>query len=122
MTVNRSTLDAMSHVPPTDAALACVAAARLSRIVTTDTIGEIVRGPSQRWAAGHEHAESPPGWRTHLVGGLQCPFCVGFWLGLGVIGSYAVVRDKPKALAAWRFLAAGLSMNYVVGHVSSRLD
>src|SRR5690606_39896638 len=62
------------------------------------------------------------GWRSKLVSGLDCPFCVGTWVGFAAIGSYLIARRRPAPLAVWRFLAAGLGMNYMVGHVCSRID
>lgn len=128
MTLARSTLFGMTQTRTFDALLGAVAAARLSRVATTDDAGLLVRVPAQRWAARHEHGDQgidnwgAVGWRTHLVGGLECPFCVGFWLGAGVVVSYAAVRDTPRALAVWRIIAGSLALNYVVGHVSSRID
>lgn len=122
----RSTLVAMIRLQ--DALLATGASVRLSRAVTTDTIGLVVREPAHRWANRHDHffvgdeLWSRNGWRTHLVDGLECPFCVGFWIGLGVVVLRVAVDDRPKAVKAWRTVAAALTMNYAVGHVSSRMD
>lgn len=48
----------------------------------------------------------------YLVG-LECPHCVGFWVGVAVAGSYVVARRGKRSLAAWRFVAATLSLNIV---------
>lgn len=98
-----------------DIAMAVGATLRLSRVVTTDDAGMLVRIPAERWAKDSVN-------RQHVVGGLECPFCVGFWIGLGVLTTYAAVRKNPAALTGWRVAAGSLAMNYVVGHASSRLD
>lgn len=116
----------------------------MTRFFTTDTLGGwLVTDPAQKWAQRHEAPAreqtqmvggrlervavpdefSPDhGWRSKLVSGLDCPYCVGTWVGFAAIGSYLIARRRPATLAVWRFLAAGLGMNYVVGHVSSRID
>lgn len=116
----------------------------MTRFFTTDTLGGwLVTDPAQKWAQRHEAPAreqtqmvggrlervavpdefSPDhGWRSKLVSGLDCPYCVGTWVGFAAIGSYLIARRWPATLAVWRFLAAGLGMNYVVGHVSSRID
>lgn len=59
--------------------------------------------------------------RARLVKGLDCPFCVGFWIG-GVIllGEATIGRSPLRPL--WRFGIAMLGLNYLVGHISSRID
>lgn len=117
----------------------------MTRFFTTDTLGGwLVTDPAQKWAREREAPReeetvmlwgakverrsvleefSPDhGWRSKLVSGLDCPYCVGTWVGFAAIGSYLIARRRPATLAVWRFLAAGLGMNYVVGHVSSRID
>lgn len=84
-------------------------------------------GQNARTVEAREHTlrmEPDPdnGWRSKLVSGLDCPHCVGTWVGYAAIGSYLFARRWPATLAVWRFLAAGLGLNYVTGHVSSRID
>lgn len=116
-----------------------LATARLSRFITSDTLGEwIVREPANEWAAKHDAPQKQrlvydddtdagpdidprDGWRSKLVSGLGCPFCVGFWLGLVVLAASALTR-VPVLGKLIRFAGFGLALNYVVGHVSSRLD
>lgn len=110
---------------------------RLTRFVTEDWLGHwwIVQ-PARRWAVfgtrlyhtlpesiDAEWAENEPRtWRQKLVKGLDCPFCVGFWLGAAVLLSLAIARAVPPLLPLWRFAMAALSLNYITGHVSSRID
>jgi hypothetical protein len=105
-----------------------LATARLTRLVTTDVLGdELIVQPARAWAARPvtdllhssepiepgdlEDAERQAQQRTKLVDGLECPFCVGFWIGLSVI-----ILPIPRTLKR------ALALNYVVGHMSGRLD
>ena len=110
---------------------------RVTRLLTTDALGQwLVGQPARRWARGKDPdawepdpddpgALQPSGrmWRTRLVSALSCPFCVGTHVGFAVLASRALAeRGGPRTLAAWRAVAGGLALNYVVGHVSARLD
>ena len=121
-------------------ALLVLAALRATRFVTTDWLGEwwLVR-PAKRWAVRAESpihsGPRPPGWdpddrdpdpdngwRSKLVHGLDCPFCVGFWIGLLVLVAEVRLGRVPGVRAVWRFGVSAFALNYVVGHVSSRID
>lgn len=126
---------------PARLALLALATARLTRFVTTDWLGEwwLVR-PAKRWAVRREppatraptlapyvaadDAEPAPdnGWRSKLVHGLDCPFCVGFWIGGAVLVGEAATRRAPRLRGAWTLALGALALNYLVGHVSSRID
>lgn len=72
-----------------------------------------------------EYSEEPDpdnGWRSKLVHGLDCPFCVGFWIGGAVLVGEAVTRRAPRLRGAWTLALGALALNYLVGHVSSRID
>lgn len=62
------------------------------------------------------------GWRSKLVSGLDCPFCVGFWVGVLVLLGDVLTRRVRPLRALWTFAAGALALNYVTGHISSRLD
>ena len=124
------------------AGLLLLASVRLTRFVTSDFLGEwTLVGPAKRWAHRHESGaeaqgqaedayrwgqpiptpEPWQGWRSKLVKGLDCPFCVGFWLGgLVLLGEATLGRSPLRPL--WRFGLTMLGMNYLVGHLSSRID
>lgn len=131
---------------------------RLTRFVTTDTLGQwVLRGVAERWASRRENArrtamlevlgdlpphvdgstsevvrrwetqlseDEPVSWQGRLVSGLACPFCVGFWIGLALITvSVFVVSSGVDALMwSWVVLLGSLALNYVVGHISARID
>jgi hypothetical protein len=101
-----------------DILLVLGATMRLTRLVVTDDLGAwLVREPLDRYCIRQDNAHL-----DRLYTGVACPFCVGTWIGYGTLASYAVFRRSPVTLSAWRFVTAGLALNYVVGHVGSRLD
>lgn len=114
-----------------DLALLLGATLRLSRLVTTDYIGEWwIRDPAERWVDRHKtfsHSQGnvdlyEKGWRGKVITGLECPFCVGFWLGLAAIISLELAGGPGSAAEWWRYTAGGLALNYIVGHISARAD
>lgn len=136
-----------------DSLLIVGASLRLTRFITTDYLGHwwIVR-PARAWALRHwpavtkgwttadgqpsdtiiladhlwhdidEDAPTMP-WQVKLVKGLDCPFCVGFWLGGAVILTGIICTALgPIPRAVWRFGVATFALNYLVGHVSKRIE
>lgn len=66
-------------------------------------------------------ASDPITWQGRLAYGLECPFCFGFWVGaLLFLGTWATAFTLLET--AWIIALAVLGLNYIVGHVSSRLD
>lgn len=100
-----------------DTSLAVLAAARLSRLVITDDIGRWwIREPVDRAMDAYaETAEIEPWWWKYRSG-LECPFCVGFWLGGAVLVGHAAL---PRPM--WRAAAGALALNYVASHIGARL-
>lgn len=130
-------------------ALVALAALRVTRFFTSDSLGEWwVAGPAKRWAWRREATTDPAvlaqleevferdlrdgkpqetpsaqyGWRSKLVSGLDCPFCVGFWAGVLVLLGDVVTRRVRPLRGLWTFALGALALNYATGHVSSRLD
>lgn len=82
-----------------------------------DLLSSDYQGPA---VVGWEPEREPWWWKYRA--GLDCPFCIGFWLtGAVMLSRYLVGRDS-RAVSVWRFVTGVLSLNYVVAHVSSRLD
>lgn len=107
-----------------DALLVTGLALRATRLVTTDQIGErYVQRPAYELARKHLDTHgAPPSW-DWLRDGLGCPYCVGYWLGVGALVSERATRNAPGPVrGSWRLLAGSFTLNYVVGHLSSRLD
>lgn len=110
-----------SQIPASDLALIAGCSARLTRVVVSDHVGAwFILDPVDR--ALERNGADPGGWAARAALGLQCPFCVGTWLGFATLASYLIARRSRATLALWRFVAGGLSLNYLVGHVSSRID
>ena len=116
---------------PTDLALVLGATARLSRLVVVDEIGQWwikdpidsameAYGDREIAAAEREGREPRTPWWWKYRSGLDCPFCVGFWLGAGVLASERVTRGTPLR-GPWRFAVGALTLNYVVAHTAARL-
>lgn len=104
-----------------DITLLVLATLRVSRLVTTDNL------PGQWWIhaplykKAYGKGGTTPAWAKYLDG-LGCPFCVGFWIGLVAVVSLWLVGGPGEAADWWRWLAGAFALNYVVGHVASRLD
>lgn len=131
--------------------VATLAAARMTRFFTSDTLGEwVVVGPAKTWATQQEAprdaegeawvldaleapaagriVDAPPphwGWRSKLVSAFDCPYCVGQWMAalatVGVAVHRSPLTPGPVKLGL-SLLGGALAMNYVTGHVSSHLD
>lgn len=121
--------------------IAALTTLRLTRFSTSDFLGEwLLVGPAKRWAWRETHPTKRPiaagmtdgtpiptpdpttGWRSKLVKGLDCSFCVGFWLGALVLLAEIVAPRIPVVRHLWRFAAGALALNYVTGHISARID
>jgi len=102
-----------------DAVIVTAATLRLTRLVVVDDVGRWwIKEPAERWV---ERGEMPA-WtaegepltkRAKLVTGLDCPFCVGFWIGAVVLAGHRL----PGA----RVVLLPLALNEVVGHLAARL-
>ena len=73
------------------------------------------------------HEEEALSWQARLVSGLRCPFCVGFHLAW-IIPTLTLAVFAVPALAGswvstvWLIVLLALTMNYILAHVSARLD
>lgn len=100
--------------------------ARVSRFFTADYLGDWwVVGPLSAKAAArdarwHGGFKSPTHrYVTHLF---DCPFCIGFWVAVGTTISLLLAGGAGDASQWWRWVAGAFTLNYVVGHLSARLD
>lgn len=71
---------------------------------------------------GHLVPDEENGWRSKLVSGLECPFCAGFWAGAALLAADMALPREGVARTAFTWGTRALAMNYVAGHISSRLD
>lgn len=97
-----------------DIALILGASARLSRLVIVDDAGfYLFRKPAATKIKNTKVREV-------VLDGLDCPFCIGFWLALLVVTSY-FVATKTKTLWIWRILFGSLAANYAAAHLGIAL-
>lgn len=60
-------------------------------------------------------------WQAKLAKGLDCPHCVGFWIGGAVLVAERSLRHT-RAGGLLRLGLSALALSYVTGHISQRLD
>lgn len=98
------------------------ASLRLTRLVVSDKIGQWwVKDPIDK--AMDRYAERNPSvepWWWKYRDGLDCPWCVGFWLGAGTLASYKLAKGT-RAESLWRLAAGALTLNEIATHLGSRL-
>jgi hypothetical protein len=89
-------------------------AARLIRLTVVDTIAgparDLVRRAGLR-AAGDRGLV----WADDLI---SCPFCIGWWISVGVVGSWLAAGGT----LVWQAVAAAFTLSYVAGHLVAALD
>lgn len=108
-----------------------LAAARLTRFITKDTLGGwLIREPIARAmqnyacaAAGKHTREGRPGhptppWWWKYETGLHCKWCVGFWLAAGTLITEKATRGTC-ARPVIRTLGGALALNYVTAHLET---
>ena len=108
-----------------------LAAARLTRFVTRDTLGGwLIREPiaramqnyAQQTAQRHQregrpgHPQKPWWWKYEV--GLHCKWCVGFWLCAATITVEKATRGTCVR-PLMRTLGGALALNYVTAHLET---
>lgn len=103
--------------------------ARLTRFVTQDTLGQwLIHEPVDKAMDGYyarmeaeakRDGKSPsePWWWRYRQG-LDCPWCVGFWLALGTVATERATRNPQSAGAkalrtSLEVVGGALALNYV---------
>lgn len=129
--------------------LVALATARATRFFTADKLGEwAIVGPLKRWAWRRESTADPAvlaqleevferdlregkpqespaahyGWRSKLVGGLDCGYCLSPWIFGGLLIGSAIASRVPGLRHVFSWLLTTLAGSYVVGHTWNRLD
>lgn len=106
----------------TDQALILGSTMRLTRLIVTDDWGQwLIVDPIEKRFDVDRNRSDPLTPAEKAATMLSCPFCVGYWLGVGVLASYHLTGASPKARRAWRFVAATLTLNEVAAHLGVRL-
>lgn len=94
---------------------------RLTRFVVADSLARwYLREPANRWA-GWDPDYEPASHRQRLVSGLECQYCVGFWIAVLATASLAAAIAFDL-LVPWRWVAGAFTLNYVVAHIVGWLD
>lgn len=91
-----------------DLLLLVLATLRFTRLVTNDTITQ----PLRDYFQGSDFMDEL----------LHCPFCIGWYLGAVITAALWLAGGPGDAADWWRYGAGVFALNYVVAHVSSRLD
>ena len=84
---------------PHDLIVDALAVFRLTRLATTDTFPPVMHA---RWRLMRRFPDGS--WPVELI---ECPWCMSFWIGLGVV----VMRRSPW----WRPVALALASSAVAG-------
>lgn len=109
------------------------AAARITRLVVTDTITEparawllprIARSRFERTRISHGMDASPPTRiRGFVLDMLQCPWCIGFWISAALIGAASLASGVWVDITGhwWADLPiAALAVSYLVGWLADQ--
>lgn len=112
---------------PLTTVLTLGATLRLTRLIVTDDLGQWwVKDPIDQAAARwwehrvelHHPYEPEQPWWWKYRSGLDCPWCVGFWVAAGVLGSAALAGEKRT----WRYVTGALTLNYVAATLASAVE
>jgi len=94
-----------------DALLIVGATMRLTRFITQDDLGAMwVKDPIDRWM--HSKPARLEAVDHRYLAGLECPHCVGTWVGFAVLATTLATR-RTRLAGPWRFVMAGLTLNTV---------
>lgn len=107
-----------------DLTILVLASLRFTRLFTTDSIpgNWWIYGPLYKRAVLAEKRKGGRLWWSKYLEGLTCPFCIGFWMCVVVLASLMLVGGPGDAPVWWQVFFGVFALNYVTGHVSSRLD
>jgi hypothetical protein len=111
-------LDLIIAIVLIDVPLLVIGTLRLVRLAIVDDLGRRMLIPLESRLRGRLSEG-----KQWVADGFICPFCIGMWIGLFVVGTYVAADLTPGwYLMAWRILFGALALNYVVGHLAVRLD
>jgi hypothetical protein len=108
-----------------DLGLLLGATLRIVRLIVADDFPGtwLIREPATRWAMVREKYLSDdwiPGWRSKLIQGLSCPFCIGLWIAAAMVLLLAAVGGPGHAPDWWRIATGILTLNWVAAHLGIR--
>jgi hypothetical protein len=100
---------------PVALAVNALAAYRLTRLWTRDYLPPQAHVPKQVQEKQDEVQDAKGTTADHPLSELvHCPWCVGFWISVGVVGAATLA---PRA---WRPLATALAFSAVVANIAVR--
>lgn len=104
ITQARSRRSLPERIPPSDIVLLGLATFKLSRLITKDKVTSFLRSPFTRFersGAPGEVVEKPRGDGVRRAVGelLTCPYCLGQWIGSGLLAAY-LFRPRATRVAA----------------------
>jgi hypothetical protein len=89
---------------------------RIIHLVTTDTISDrYLRQPAYKWAGDDER-------REFWAEGLECPWCVGFWLSGVCLASLILAGGPGDAADWWRVAAGWFTLSYLAARAESLMN
>lgn len=88
------------------------AAARLTHLITTDSIIYNFRLWVENWELDHWGPEG-----ISFTSLFTCPWCIGFWISCGVAALTWWLGDQTWLQFCW----AGLTASYAVGYMEEKL-
>ena len=95
-----------------DLVVDALAAYRITRLVIEDKITEDLR--TRVHVAALREIEDPATW-SKVKTLLSCPWCVGFWISVGVVGA------RLAAPRVWRPIATAFALSAAVGLIEENL-
>lgn len=99
---------------PLDLFVDALAAYRLTRLVTADTILDAPRDAIATWSeSGPDSSEA---WRPKIGELVECRWCAGVWISLGVVAA------RRLAPAAWEPVARVLAFSTVAALLARAED
>lgn len=101
------------RIPARDLALMSIATYKVSRLIAKDRITSFIRMPFTRYEGESERpgevSEEPRGEGIQLAIGelLVCPYCLGQWVGTGLLALYLRDQRLARTVAALFAIVAG---------------
>lgn len=99
-----------------------IAAARVTRLVTTDTITNDMRLWVDKIATPADHHTPVAMWRIMLTELVHCPWCIGFWISAAA-AAIAEIHTPTAPLPPWLAIpAVAFAYSQLVGLAANHWD
>lgn len=103
-----------------DGLLTLGATMRLTRLVVADDLGAWwIKAPLYDLVFDRipEHDSRSRTVAINYLRGLDCKWCVGYWIAVGTLASEHLTRES-RLRPAWRFVTGTLALNYLAATLS----